>query len=69
MLTSRVILALIPLILPSVWLVATVLAVATCRAASRADAENGASRQGSRRGESPAVGSGASYGFAVSQGV
>ena len=70
-LSGRVILALSLLILPVVWLVATVLAVAACRAASRADAriDAGASRQGSRRGESPAVRSESSYGLVVSQGV
>ena len=54
-LSGRVMLSLILLILPLVWLVAAVLAVAACRAASRADARigAGASRQRSRRSGTP----------------
>jgi hypothetical protein len=65
-------LSLILLTLPLVWLGAAVLAVAACRAASRADARDlpGASRRGSRSNGSPAARSESqSYGFAVSQGV
>jgi hypothetical protein len=69
--------ALILLFLPVLWLVAAAVAVAACRAASRADAQNearlalSAGRQGSRGGDSPAGRSDAqgSYGLAVSQGV
>ena len=65
------ILALILLFLPVVWLVAAVLAVAACRAASSADERiaAGASRQGSRRSGTPAGRSESPYGFVVSQGV
>ncbi len=62
---------LILLTLPLLWLVAAVLAVAACRAASRADARerSGASRRGSRDGSPAARSESQAYGFAVSQGV
>jgi len=72
MLSGRVMLSLILMTLPLVWMLAAVLAVAACRAASRADARERtlASRRGSRRHGSPATRSEAqAYGLAVSQGV
>ena len=64
-------LSLILLSLPLVWLIAAVLAVAACRAASRADARerSGASRQGGHNGSPAARSESQAYGFAVSQGV
>jgi hypothetical protein len=62
-------LPLILLTLPLVWLVAAVLAVAACRAASRADAPR-ADRRGNRRtGSAAARSESLAYGLAVSQGV
>jgi hypothetical protein len=71
----RVILTLLLLFLPVLWLAAAVLAVAACRAASRADRRAiarrtaGADRQGARLGESPAGYSTPVYGLVVNQGV
>jgi Tfp pilus assembly protein PilV len=63
--TSRVLLTLIPILLSLVWLVVAALAVAACRAASKADRV--AARQRDLYGSAAAQRT--TYGLLTSQGV
>jgi hypothetical protein len=65
---SRVLLTLILILLPLVWLTAAALAVAACRAASRADGTLAARQRGRHKG-APAASLPSDYGLLTNQGV